>query len=288
MKRINFLALSLVVVSSCLFTMVPNATATSGVIDQEYYKTGDAVLDIKANIATVQSFRPNQPTLDKVSVNLRNPAGTVGCGVDKYNGNDWDPVKFINGQTAVSGWNTFDFEDFGVTVGGRYRIWLEASSDSTRWYYGSGNPYDRGQASWGQFYTDYPDNDFHFRTYGYGPEVPAVNPTPDATPAPTITVTTPATQTPDSTTTTSTDPNETPVTAVAEPIDGEDSTASDIKTDQAENPDDIKTFELAQQEKKNSQINLFLIIGSVIVLGLTGLLIYLLIKRKKKEQQKLN
>lgn len=141
-------------------------------IDQSYYKAGDGSLAIKAQSIAVQSFRPLLSNLDRVEVNLANANGTANCGVDKYNGTDWDPVRYINGQTVVDGWNTFDFEDVNVTVGDRYRIWLEVSTTDTQWYYGTqepNGPYDRGAASWGPGYTLHANTDFHFRTWGTDP-----------------------------------------------------------------------------------------------------------------------
>lgn len=151
-------------------------------IDQEYYKAGDGSLAIKPQAIAVQSFRPSMSNLDKVQINLTNTKGTGSCGYDKYNGSDWDPVKYINNQALVDGWNTFDFEDKDVTVGARYRIWFQASDNDTQWYYGTANPYGpypNGSASWGPGYTSHPDTDFQFRTWGTNPvEILAENTQP--------------------------------------------------------------------------------------------------------------
>ena len=270
---------------------IEKSKAVVGVIDQEYYKAGDSALEVKANFLTTQSFRPNQPKLDKISLNLRNTAGTINCGVSKYNGNDWDPVAFINDQVAVNGWNTFDFNDFDVTVGARYKIWLESTSDLTKWYYGSGNPYPNGTAAWGQFGVSQPDIDFQFRTYGYGPEVPAVVPVP----APAVVVQ-PKVELDQSA------PKTLPVTSVDDtaivPEDSQIITNSDnnknpaedsIKTDQKESasigePVDVPVLPI----EKYSWVNIYTIIGSLAMVALLGLLIYLVMKRKKKEKQRQN
>lgn len=173
--------MSLVIIFSSFLISIPKASAVS-VIDQEYYKSGDGSLAVKSHVMTTQTFRPGQPSLDKVAVNLRNTSGTANIVISKFNGVDWDPLTYINGQAIVDGWNTFDFADLEVTVGGRYSIRLDASTYDTQWYYGTGNPYVNGYAIWDQW-VDQPDSDFHFRTYGYGPEVPAEQPAANTPPS---------------------------------------------------------------------------------------------------------
>lgn len=276
--------------------LTPNqiVLATAGVIDQEYYKSGDATQLVKANFLTMQSFRPGQPKLDKISVNLRNTAGTINCGVSKYNGSDWDPVAFINDQVAVNGWNTFDFNDFDVTVGGRYRIWIEASSDLTKWYYGTGNPYPNGTAVWGQASTVQTDLDFQFRTYGYGPAVPEVK--VSATPSAQVTSSVSSDPEPSSVTTA---PAQTMTVASATPIsdavdaantanttnDKDKTVSSDESTNKIINDKAIKNnqlnLSLAEVEEESTWLSTFNIICGSILLVLIGLLVFLLIKRKK-------
>lgn len=169
MKRVLFLILALVM--SGIFYVQPVSAGPS--VDQEYYNATDGSLAIKSNVVILQSFRPmTYSTMHKIDVNLRNASGTVGFVLKKWNGEDWDPIRYINGQPAVNGWNTFDFEDVAVVVGARYCITLEASSYDTQWYYGQlapNGPYPNGFAQYGGNYTDYPERDFHFRTWGTDP-----------------------------------------------------------------------------------------------------------------------
>lgn len=167
-KIIAFLSLF-----SLFLLSAPIRVSAGASIDQEYYKATDGSLAVKSNVVILQSFRPmTYSTMDKIDVNLRNASGTVGFVLKKWNGEDWDPIRYINGQPAVNGWNTFDFEDVAVVVGARYCITLEASSYDTQWYYGQlapNGPYPNGFAQYGGNYTDYPEKDFHFRTWGTDP-----------------------------------------------------------------------------------------------------------------------
>ena len=282
-KQVLVLALLLGLV--VLLTPNQNVLATVGVIDQEYYKSGDSAQLVKANFLTMQSFRPGQPKIDKISVNLRNTAGTINCGVSKYNGNDWDPVIFINDQVAVNGWNIFDFNDFDVTVGGRYRIWIEASSDLTKWYYGTGNPYANGTAVWGQFSESQADLDFHFRTYGYGPAVPE----PTVSASPSVQVTSAVSTDPQSPNSSSVPvaPTSTVTVTPASDSADNDKSVSNSNSQSTQKSDSAKVSNTkldsveTQVEEKSVWLSTFNIICGSILLVLIGFLVFLLIKRRK-------
>lgn len=298
MKNAYILVLAVFFGLVVLLTPNQSVLATAGVIDQEYYKSGDAAQLVKANFLTMQSFRPGQPKLDKISVNLRNTAGTINGGISKYNGSDWDPVAFINDQVAVNGWNTFDFNDFDVTVGGRYRIWIEASSDLTKWYYGTGNPYTNGTAVWGQASTSQTDLDFQFRTYGYGPAVPEAK--VSTSPSAQVTSSAPSDSQSSNATTT---PVQTTVTASATPVsdsvniadvadtanDKDKAVSSNTPLGQTIEDSAIKNTQLdisvTEVEGESTWLSRFNIICGSILLVLIGLLVFLLIKRRKIVKQ---
>lgn len=117
-----------------------------------------------------QTFRPSKSKLDKVSVNLLDPAGQINCFIKKFNGSDWDIVAQIYNQNVVDSWNTYDFDDIDVTVGDRYQIQIVSNSTSPKWYYSDQNPYPNGYAIWQT--QDKLDWDYQFKTYGYNPDDP--------------------------------------------------------------------------------------------------------------------
>lgn len=145
-------------------------------VDQSNTTGGDSI-SIKDEFVARQAFRPAMSTLTHVKVNLSQASGTINCIVSKYNGTDWDPLMFINDQVAAAGWNTFDFPDTAMTVGGRYRIELAADNSFTRWFYGTQatdpDLYSRGYATWGLTAELTPinhlDSDFQFQTWGTDP-----------------------------------------------------------------------------------------------------------------------
>jgi len=165
-KKITILFSLLLIPVICLFWTVAKTKADSEVDQQNI--TGTGALAINSHPVSSQSFRPAKSKFDKAAINIMNPAGTLNCIIEIYNGEDWDPIKYINSQAAVDGWNTFDFADFDLTVDARYRIVIDASDVHPLWYYSEANPYPNGYAyssAWPDDYT----KDFQFKTYGYDP-----------------------------------------------------------------------------------------------------------------------
>jgi|GEM_PF-1986798 len=171
---------SLIMLLFALGLGVAPATRAASEIDQSS-TTGAGSLRIATGARMAQTFRPAYSVLDKVEIEITGAVGgsTLDVHLSELQGEGWNALTTITGQTVTDGWNTFDFTNQNLTVGGRYAIFVYDYTDSPRntsmWKYATGNPYDRGYAIWQT--TDKEDWDFNFRTYTVADD-PEGNPAP--------------------------------------------------------------------------------------------------------------
>lgn len=172
-------------------------------IDQQHTE-GTGSLAISTGQIMAQRFQPTMSGLSKVEIELTN-VGTsqkVSVAIKEYINNVLQEANLaeVKDQTAINGWNTFDFEDIDVTIEGAYGIFVTASYGPQWKYKGGPSVYTRGYAIWQDEHKV--DWDFNFKTWGTDP-VEMVDGTPTSTPVTPQPKTTASTQ-PSSTDTTST------------------------------------------------------------------------------------
>jgi len=174
MKKISFLLVALLL----SFANNSIARAADGVLDQ-FYTEGTGSLLICTGSRMYQTFKPTKSILTNVEIEVTDPSGDLSVRVMSNEGGWHDVTENIT-QTAVNGWNAFDFTNVPVTPGNTYSINVTGDC-SSKWKYGEGNPYPDGEMVWQSF--GQPTRDFNFMTFGKDevtdPEEPTATPAVD-------------------------------------------------------------------------------------------------------------
>jgi hypothetical protein len=126
-----------------------------------------------------QSFIPTVSTLTRVELYMRKtgspPTDVVLSIRSSISGADLVSIsKPASAISTTNSWVEFDFTDLPVTPGNTYYLVLKTTSGTSTncyyWGYGTGSPYANGalwySATGGSSWTQYPTNDFCFKTYG--------------------------------------------------------------------------------------------------------------------------
>jgi hypothetical protein len=155
---------------------VSTTSANTSQLDQEN-TSGAGSLLISTGSRMFQIFKPSLNRLDKVTIEIIDPAGTLSCTIRKPGAEGWEEIAGVSDQAAVDGWNVFDFSDIAVTPETDYAISITGSY-GPKWKYGISNVYTRGYAVWQS--SDYATWDYNFQTYGYNVSTPSGDETPSA------------------------------------------------------------------------------------------------------------
>jgi len=131
-----------------------------------------------------QTFIPSQPYLTAIELKLgksRYFSGMLEYQIIEMASMFAPERLLISGLhhslliTEIGRWAKIDFDDIKVTPGNMYKIVCKTTIISQKegyisWYYGTGDPYEKGQAYYDKYYQieTIKDVDFCFKTYGTG------------------------------------------------------------------------------------------------------------------------
>jgi hypothetical protein len=212
---------------------------------------------IKAHTSLSQTFLPKKTKLNKIMLALAGGAAVPGTvKMDLYQIGGGLVTSKTEAVTAeLVSWVEFDFPTVTVDTTKQYKITVTTTSDTAYWVISLTQCYDGGNAIVDT--TNYASHDFGFVTYGYDPATPTPSPTP---------TTKPATPTPTATTTPS------PTVTPTEMLD-EDEEVS------------ITPTEMVKEE--SDQSGFFILAAIVWVLFIGGVVIYIIMRERKKFEQQL-
>ena len=158
-----------------------------GGLDQKQTKQDGRGFKILPSHWLSQGFKPTKEKLAAVQLYIfkgNNPPVGIELTVsvrDSLNGSDLTETSVSADQIEDYKWVTFNFPEISVTPEEQYYIVCRSDGGTTDdcycWFFGSDNPYDRGDAwysvdeglNWDKFGSEYQDPDFCFKTYSKKP-----------------------------------------------------------------------------------------------------------------------
>ena len=161
---------------------------TSDFIDQTQYNCCGYSNGIEDTKPTAQSFIPTYSILTRVELMLvrQFEPGSLTVSIRK-NLNDEDLTNITLPSYEIGedlSWKLFDFPDIAVNPGELYYIVCTSQETNTQdmywWYFDCNNPYTKGdtwiyKGGWKILtYTDFPDLDIGFKTYGLNTHIPTI------------------------------------------------------------------------------------------------------------------
>ena len=159
---------------------------TSDFIDQTQYNCCGYSNGIEDKKPIAQSFIPIYSILTRVElmlVKIYEPGSLTVSIREDITGEDLTSITLSSNEIAQDlSWKLFDFPDFAVNPGELYYIVCTSQETNTQdmywWYFDCHDPYPNGNpwiytGSWKILtYTDYPDLDVGFKTYGLDTHIP--------------------------------------------------------------------------------------------------------------------
>jgi len=262
MKNLHKL-LSIICLSILFFSNTAPVLAEDAVEDAYCDNAGITAADdwwrIKDHNSLSQTFLPKKTKLNSIMLALAGGADVnAPVKMDLYQiGGGLLTSKTETTESALVSWVEFNFPTVTIDTTKQYKITVTSTSSTVYWVVSQTPCYEGGNAIVDT--TNFPNQDFGFVTYGYDPATPTPSPTPTSKPA---------TPTPTPTMTTTPSPTITPTVMEDEDIDA-------------------TLTPSAKVDSGSDQNGLFVLAAIVWVLFIGGIVMYIIMRERKKFEQQL-
>jgi len=255
-KILSIFCLSLLIASTATPVFAEDAVEDA-YCDNASITAADDWWRIKDHTSLSQTFLPKKTKLNSIMLALAGGADVnAPVKMDLYQiGGGLVTSKTETTESALVSWVEFNFPTVTIDTTKQYKITVTSTSSKAYWVVSLAPCYEGGNAIVDT--TNFANQDFGFVTYGYDPATPTPSPTPTSKPA---------TPTPSATATVTPSPTITPTV-----MDEEDVTLT-------------PTAKVAEEADQNG---LFILFAVAWVLFIGGVVMYIIIRERKKFDQQL-